>query len=186
MIVYWDMDGVLADLGAAISAHSGKRKEDLEKNLHSDHDAYMVYRTEVGIYRCFREITPLKKEAWRSLMVKTHGLGYTHEILTSYGVQEPLEMGDEAHRGKADFLREHYGDLFELGVISRFNGVSNGRQKAFYANGDQTLLIDDWEKNVEGFRKRGGLAVHYNVLRHDECYEEILSHLSEAPQGELW
>ena len=100
--------------------------------------------------------------------------GHTNEILTAYGVQEPIEMGDEVHRGKADFLREHYGDLFDSGVLSRFNGVSKGYQKRFYAE-PNTVLLDDWGKNITGFRAAGGLAVHYKHDEHDQCVAQLLA-----------
>lgn len=176
MIVYWDMDGVLADLEGAISSYTDTPRGALLANAEQSHEVYLARREDLGLYESFRCLEPLNLESIRDIMRRIHKRGHVNQILTAYGVQTPLEMGDEVHRGKADFLREHYGDLFEDGTIFRFNGVAKGHQKSFYATAE-SILIDDWGRNVEGFRKAGGFAVHYDSNNHDACMIELLDRL---------
>jgi len=172
MIVYFDMDGVLADLVGAMSEFTGIPAEVLHGNPQVSHQRYLERRAALGIYESFRSLKPLRASEWKTLMRALHAREIRVEILTAYGVQDPLEMGDEVHRGKADFLREHYGDLFAEGVIKRFNGVAKSGQKKFYAT-PESILIDDFARNCREFSAAGGVAVHYVEDSHDELLELV-------------
>jgi hypothetical protein len=166
LTIYFDLDGVLADMGKAISDFTGKAASTSAQ----EHAGYLARRKSMSLYDGFRLLEPNTR--MNEVMRKLHAAGHTLETLTSYGILDSMEMGSEVHRGKADFMRQHYGTEFLDGVLSRFNGVSKGSQKQYYA-GPQTLLIDDWGKNIEQFRAAGGLAVHYAWDRHDECVQEL-------------
>lgn len=178
MNVYFDMDGVLADLGGAV--HQFAQKEHgisaslakMRATPKSVHHFYLLRRKHMGLAESFRTLPPLHLDEMRALMVRLHKAGHTLEILTSYGVQDD-ELGDQAHLGKAEFMQKHYGDFFKSGVLTRFNGVSKGRQKQFYATPD-SLLIDDWSANINQWRARGAPAVHYHDDRHEEGVREVL------------
>ena len=170
LTIYFDLDGVLANMRRGISEFSGIPQEELQASPPREHDAYLSRRRALGMYDSFRHLAPNTR--MNGVMRKLKAAGHAVETLTSYGVLDPMEMGSEVHRGKADFMRQHYGSEVLDGVLTRFNGVSKGWQKQFYAT-PQSLLIDDWGKNIREFREAGGLAVHYEWTRHDECIQEL-------------
>jgi hypothetical protein len=187
--VYFDMDGVLADLPAAVLEYA-QTEHGLEGDLsevrssaQSVHHYYLLRREAIGMYASFATLPPNQLDPMRALMKRIHKAGIEVEILTSYGLQDPTEMGDEVHRGKADFLRDHYLDLFQDGTITRFNGVSKSFQKAFFAR-PGAVLLDDWARNINEWRATGAPAVHYHRDRHEECVHELLQLL--GLEAEPW
>lgn len=179
LTIYFDMDGVLADLSAAVHTYAQEAHgvegtlTEMRSSSESVHQYYLLRRKDLGLYESFCSLPPTRLEEMRALMRRLHAAGLIVEILTAYGIQDAIEMGDEVHRGKADFMRKHYGDLFEEGVIARFNGVSKGSQKHFYAT-PNSVLLDDWGKNIHQWRAAGAPAVHYHLDRHEECIHELL------------
>lgn len=188
--VYFDMDGVLADLDAAIYQYAVESHgvtaplSELREEAESVHTYYVLRRKELGMYESFASLAPNRLDEMRTVMRQLHAEGIVVEILTSYGLRDAIEMGSEVHRGKSDFMREHYGDLFEDGTITRFNGVSKGSQKQFYAT-RESILIDDWSRNINEWRATGAPAVHYHMGRHDEGIDELLQlvGLKDEPWG---
>lgn len=185
--VYFDMDGVLADLSTAVLEYAQK-EHGLRENLsevrsdaRSVHHYYLLRREAIGMYESFAMLPPNRPDEMRALMIQLRQAGIVVEILTSYGLQHPTEMGDEVHRGKADFLRDHYLDLFEDGTITRFNGVSKSFQKAFFARPD-AILLDDWVRNINEWRATGAPAVHYHMDRHGEGIRELLQLCELEPE----
>tara|TARA_R110000824_G_scaffold95253_8_gene229140 strand:- start:1020 stop:1562 length:543 start_codon:yes stop_codon:yes gene_type:complete len=172
MKVYFDMDGVLSDLEGDVARLSGFDDVRDMKSRGLMHENYLKQREDVGPYELFSEGTPIQPQRTRQLMMEIHAAGHTIEILTSLGVNSPLDLGDETHRGKADWLREHYSDLFEMGVVDRMNTTTKGWQKAFYANPD-SLLIDDWKRNTDAFQKAGGLVVVFDRFSYNESVAQV-------------
>lgn len=108
----------------------------------------------------------------RGLMLNLRAKGIDVQILTSFGVHDPLEMGSEACRAKTDFLRQWYGDLFKDGTISQSNGVANSRVKQNCATPD-SVLLDDYDRNIEQWRAAGGTGFLYREYEHDEVFKKV-------------
>jgi hypothetical protein len=144
----------------------------MREDAQSIYHFYLLRRKAMGVYESFNTLLPSRLEEMRALMKRLHGAGHAIEILTSYGAQDG-ELGDGAHQGKAEFMRRYYRDFFESGVIRRFNGVSKGRQKQFYAT-PNSILVDDWHLNINQWRATGAPAVHYHVDRHEDGVRELL------------
>lgn len=189
-IVYFDMDGVLADLAHAVHAYAQEHygistsKEEMVKTPKAIHHFYILRRKDVGMFDSFRSLPTNRLDEMRAAMTRLHKAGIAVEILTSYGVRDAIEMGSEVHRGKAAFMLKHFGDLFDSGVIRQFNGVSKSSQKAFYAS-PKSILIDDWSKNINAWRATGSPAVHYHMDRHYDGMRELyqLTGLEEEQWG---
>lgn len=186
MLVYIDMDGVLSDLDGAVSRRANIPPNRLLDFREERSQAILESIQALG-EKHWTGLKPLNKADWRERMVKWKSYGHELEILTSYGIRGPLQVQGAplpklalealAHKGKADWMWDHYGELFEFGVLSNFNGVGNCHLKARLA-GHNTLLIDDQWENVEEFRRRGGDAILYSAYKHDSIMAMIEEELT--------
>lgn len=158
------MDGVLSDLDGALRKFAPEIFPDLRSQVH-------LQRVQaLGAHRAFQSLDPLRLSEMRGLMNRLHKGGHNLEILSSLGVsgeiQDRVEYQVGATSGKLHWLKDHYGDFLENGVISRVNLVSNCEQKAYFADLG-SVLVDDQAGNVNGFASAGGFAHLYKTTYHE-------------------
>lgn len=159
MIIYFDLDGVLTDYDGQLAAENNLTREQVVLDRELRRSLENTRKTRMGLDH-YRTLKPHNLLGFKSLMRSLFSLGHTQEILTSYGDVQPLETGVIAHTGKQAWLKQHYADIFEEGVISRFNGVVSCSQKRFYGR-PGSFLIDDQEDNIRDFAANGGSVFHY-------------------------
>lgn len=178
--IYFDMDGVISDVDGTIAEALGVDVAEIEADRAFRTDCYkrwaelLNYNLEEGFAGLKVHHLEETKGTMRTLVSRGHRV----ELLTSLGVHrglfpmDVLTLGTQIHRGKTRWLGRNYSDLFNEGVIHRFNVVVNCDQKAALA-GPWAVLVDDQGENVEGFISRGGYGVHYSYRRRDECLQKL-------------
>lgn len=174
MTVYFDMDGVLSDLYGAISQAWGIPPEEITGHSEETSRRYFKWVLEPpGAEEIFATVPPLHLEEMRSLMVELSSRGYTLGILSSLGVSPEFSQGAPIRAGKERWLREHYGDFLENGILSEVHFVNSGGHKKDFA-GEGHILVDDTYYIVESFIAAGGKGVHYKSWKPAESMGEIL------------
>lgn len=109
--------------------------------------------------------------------------GFEVELLTSTGRQ----FLDDEYRNKIIKQKRVWLALrqidWKLNVVHTEHDKTDKEFKADYAN-PNSLLIDDSLKNVEIFRKHGGLAIHYdgNLVR---IIDELKAHVEAHYNNKL-
>ena len=172
--VYFDMDGVLVDLYGALAKAWGVPPQSLW-----DHDSDTQRRYELwieqsgGAEEAFAGLPPNQHAEMHQTMVLLHSEGHRVEILTSLGASAEFDKSLGIEAGKQRWLQTHYPDLLEKGVLSGFNGVRQGGDKANFAH-DRALLIDDSPYVLEPFRAAGGHVAHYRQQDHRRCMDAFL------------
>jgi hypothetical protein len=161
MLIYVDMDGVLSDLDGYLADYAEVPLHRIKFDREFRAGVVRKSFNSKGLLH-WHSLKPLDRDFWHSKMREWHEAGHRIEILTSYGSWDPLHVSPMAHMGKTTWMRTHYGDLFEAGVISGFNGVEQCGQKGFFAERG-ALLVDDQEENCEDFICEGGEAVLYRT-----------------------
>jgi len=144
--IYCDMDGVLCDFKTAAIKTTGMSIDKWMENNNSNDKWKPIID---------------KKNFWHTLPWQPGGQqlwsyinNYEPHILSAY-----VEHASDPNciPGKRFWAQSHLGL-----PTSRINLVKR-RDKQNFAklNGESTLLIDDYIKNITQFRARGGIAIHH-------------------------
>lgn len=174
MKIYFDMDGVLSDLYGAISQAWGVPPEEITGHSESTSRRYFSWVVEPpGAEEIFASLPPLHLEEMRKLMVELSSRGYALGILSSLGVTPEFQHGPTIRAGKERWLRAHFGDFLESGLLSEIHFVDSGSHKKNFA-GKGHILVDDTKHLVDSFIEAGGMAVHYKSWKPAESMGEIL------------
>lgn len=142
-ILYCDMDGVLVDFMSeveklGIAMHGGHFGPDGEK--------------KIAETKGFWKNLPKMKDADK---LWNYVKPYSPHILTAYARWDE----DASKKGKKIWIDKHFPV-----EQSRFHVVARKDKKLFAINtitGNKNVLIDDYIKNIEEFRKAGGIAIHH-------------------------
>jgi hypothetical protein len=177
--LYLDMDGVLVDFVGRVDQLRGWEPGTYAQLPNREkHPNYVKAWKTVGKRKFFSEAKPFHLTDWKVLMETAHENGWNVEILTSLGSYDG-DLGEAAHVGKAEFLRQHYGDLIDLKVLRRFNCVATSRQKQFYAT-RESYLVDDYDRNTREFHDAGGRSFLYAEPNHKKLYPWLLKIAQEG------
>lgn len=136
---YVDLDGVLADFDTAYAKAVGTE----DRTLWPTEDAF--WDPILATPHFWRDI-PLKADAldlWRFIADHHYVC-----ILSSPGNNDT----ERACREKRAWVREHFGDV---NIV-----LKNAKEKHHYAC-PNSLLIDDWHKNIKRWLNAGGKAIHH-------------------------
>ena len=172
---YVDMDGVLADFDGEIkNSEIGKKVEELTSEVRS----WMVKNYPNRKWRVIHDISDLKErhEDFSKLydqiseMIKNEARksGFFRNLKVIPGAFDIISSATEVsgklptiltacigspycESEKIAWLKEHFPGMYE--------GVIFEQEKEKYAN-ENSVLIDDREKNVEDFSKAGGIVIH--------------------------
>jgi hypothetical protein len=143
IILYLDMDGVLADFNKTYSAYNPS-KEDRTR-----------FRDSVMTYRIFEDLDKMPDtDILLAAVAKIPNLRI--EILTSMGTFN-VEQGKEAKRQKLLWLETH-------NITYKANFVRTKTEKSQYAT-EKSILIDDSVGCIDPFNKKGGLGILHTSAR---------------------
>lgn len=146
MIIYFDMDGVLADwVGGFERKFPTMSYSQFCELPQKEREPYrLAIDNDPNFYA---ELEPIEQ------VIRVFGMlcasGYDVQILTSVGDDNPHEIADQ----KLEWIDEHLG-AFQV------NFVNTSSQKAKYANRN-TILIDDRAKSIDPFIEAGGHGILY-------------------------
>ena len=155
MIVFLDLDGVLADFVGGV--HEAF-------NLSY---SYAEYPYSKGLWDWFAEAgltwdrvdSACNAEFWANLKwiiggrdIYNTAKKYSRQSGNSLNLLTTPMKNINSTVGKLTWIQQH------LGENRRKQALITGAKKEIFA-GPDTLLIDDWDRNVEEFRKAGGQAI---------------------------
>ncbi|QHJ79079.1 MAG: hypothetical protein [Caudoviricetes sp.] len=151
MIIYFDMDGTIADYEKRFIEIWGKELFEKFKTMSKEEKA--PYQEKMAEQDFYKELDPMP------MLDRMHTLfrnGVDVAILTSIGKVKPMLVSTQ----KLEWLKEHCSkDLFNhLVMNARYQTVFTSKAKANYA-GPNTCLVDDREKAWRPFLEAGGSVV---------------------------
>ena len=146
--IYCDMDGVLADFVKFTTEHLG----------HPFKDKYWTELPE----NMFAILPPMQDahQLWRFIGK------YNPFILTAVTRQNESRgpIADNAPDDKKKWMKKHFrvseDKVYAVKRINKSNFAKDGRDKR------PNLLIDDHVKNIEAFKKAGGLGIVHTSARN--------------------
>jgi len=149
--VYLDMDGVIADFDEGVRQLTGRGpKEQSQRDM---------WKAILGTHesKFWEQLPPIKN--YKSL-VRFLEQNFEHVLILS----SPGKGGQATIEGKQDWLTNN-------GVP--FHAIFR-REKEVYAE-PNSLLIDDWSKNIEKWKQAGGQTLHYqNFKEAKKQLEDLL------------
>ncbi len=154
MTIYFDLDGVLADFEGYI------RKNDIFYVPHETRDKAADERMwdEIKkVDRFYFQLEPMKGslELFRRLSEK-----YRCEILSA--IPKPHWGIVGAEEDKREWVAKYLGEDVKVNIVYR-------EQKKDFAKGTQSVLVDDYEKNIRAWEEFGGTGI---LFRSAEDFDE--------------
>lgn len=153
------MDGVLADWNGGFERKFPGLTYD-EFNVMPT-DERESYRIQVDADPTFyRNLEPIQSgiNILNSVNSFKESGEYRVEILTAVGEDYPESLIQQ----KRDWVAQHLG--YEIDM----NFVTHSEEKANYAVGDTSILIDDREKSINPFVDAGGIGILWDGLKSSE------------------
>jgi 5'(3')-deoxyribonucleotidase len=155
-VVYVDMDGTITDFFGSIAKHHGvshwrkaRKKQKIDKIARNP-----------GF---FKNLAPLKNAG--KLIKNVIKLAGKYSILSS-----PLMSNvEQSSQEKTEWLRNHLNKLPPESVL-----FDHQKEKyALQSDGTPNILIDDWDTNINLWRKRGGIGILYDPDNIDTVIKEL-------------
>ena len=140
-IIYFDMDGVLADFVERIESVTGESIDFLMK----DQTTFKKLKSKLVADNFFASLKPMEGIKLLKELVRD---GERVEILSSVGQFESEKVAKQ----KKAWLKQH------LGFSPKFNYTTSSKDKAKYAKSN-TILIDDRTKSTVPFKAAGGIVI---------------------------
>lgn len=147
--IYFDLDGVLADFERGIKEICGlKVRNQNEKDYsQAEEDKMWLSVKEAKHFYDRLELMAKAKEMFDAIYQK---YGERCEILTA--VPKPHRGIDGAGEDKRNWVRRLLSEDVKVNIVLR-------AEKAGFCKGKNSILIDDYKKNVSEWQKMGGTAI---------------------------
>jgi|GEM_PF-460159 len=163
--IYFDMDGVLADFNKGLIELCNITPVDQSQATPDDDNAtFNAIRHADHFYRKL-DMVEGAKDLFDTLYEK---FGDKCEILT--GVPNPKRNIPEASEDKRAWAKEKLSDKVVVHTVRR-------AQKKHYCKGPEYILIDDYQKNIDEWKKNGGTGILFRNV--GQVLEEIEDYLDE-------
>jgi hypothetical protein len=173
MQVYFDMDGVLADLDGALAAEASISVNEVRNDRSLRRQLIDDRRTRLGTEH-YTTLEPMKADEFRSLFRELAGNDIGVHILTAADVLKASDV-TTVYMGKHLWLRKYYGDLLDDRTISGIHIVTNGEEKARQQGRPGSILVDDEVMNTIYWRGTGGDVIDYQDENHEACVRALRS-----------
>lgn len=167
--IHLDIDGVIADFDGYIKKVTGKTCDELNAGCsmqaHTNDDrtdpVFKVMKEHINNNELFYELDPIDIDRWKEVVRVVRERGFKVELLSAAPSQGLLEKSRDQ---KLRWVKKHGIEVD--GVII----LPSASLKKNYAR-STTLLIDDYEKNIKGYARAGGLSIHHKT------FEQTISRL---------
>ncbi len=143
ILVYVDMDGVLADFDAAMIDRFGVSADDITKE--EKWEKIKNYDNDVEPWFLSLQLMPDARELWAFLTSNFERV----EILTAAGTTL-----NDAPKQKRAWIKDNFGPDVRVNVVKK------AKDKEVFAE-ENTILIDDRAKAVNPFIAAGGKGIIY-------------------------
>ena len=162
-MIYFDMDGVLADFDRGVVELCGMRQLPQDESRTDEEDALMWEKIrEVGHFYDKLEPMPGAVEMFR----KVYDLfGAKCEILT--GIPKPERGIVTSAEDKVAWTRRILSDKVKVNTVAR-------KDKKLFCTGPDSILVDDLEKNITEWKAAGGTGILFRNA--EQAMEEILKY----------
>ena len=162
-MIYFDMDGVLADFDRGVVELCGMRQLPQDESRTDEEDALMWEKIrEVGHFYDKLEPMPGAVEMFR----KVYDLfGAKCEILT--GIPKPERGIVTSAEDKVAWTRRILSDNVKVNTVAR-------KDKKLFCTGPDSILVDDLEKNITEWKAAGGTGILFRNA--EQAMEEILKY----------
>lgn len=155
-MIFFDLDGVLADFNKAASKRLVAAGYPPTTNPYwTESNDDLFWEIIKPNFSFWVNIEPISGgiQLWNTINLK----GLTPSILSAYSSKQTAECVS----AKRCWLQFH----LNLSDPSRINLVKRSQKKDFAkTNGTSNVLIDDFEKNCQEFRNAGGIAVRFENI----------------------
>lgn len=152
-LVYFDMDGVMADIEKSYDAITDKRKP----------DGTMLFSLVPDCHAFFRDLPPI----YDMLRLWQYVPRERRRILSAV----PRSNVEQSSSGKLAFLNIHV----EIPAEHVHLVVGKSNKKTFARPGD--ILIDDWPPNINDWRESGGTGILFTSV--DQALAELIVAMEE-------
>ena len=161
--IYFDMDGVLADFDRGIYEICGMVPMPQTANNDAEREDAMWRRVkEAGHFYDMLEVMPGAKEMF-DIIYEKHG--DKCEILT--GIPNPRREILSAGEDKINWMRRLLSKDIKMNIVYR-------REKVGFCKGKGSILIDDFDKNINEWNAAGGTGIlHTGPAETLECLKKM-------------
>ena len=150
--IYLDMDGVLCDFKKGVFDVDGKTDvNDLFKQDKEKPGLLWKHIDKVGSFKFFSSLKWLDegKKLWKYLKDKNDV-----EILSSLGDENKEKK--ETHAGKQRWLK-----FKNITIPQNFSQRASAKKK--WVKGKQSILIDDYDRNIKEWEEAGGTGILFTT-----------------------
>lgn len=145
-IIYFDMDGVLADFEAGFLKLTGQDLSLLPDDVFADKET----KDKVFAHPTFFLDLPVMPGA-KDMVAYAMGFNADVQALTATGHSNEEAIKVQKHA----WLQKHFPEITEI------HTVPDSAMKARYAWPDIILIDDRLEKSIIPFREKGGIGIHH-------------------------
>ena len=170
-IIYFDMDGVLADFEAGFLKVSGQDLSLLPDDVFADRET----KDKVFANPTFFIDLPVLPGA-KDMVAYAMGYDADVQVLTATGYSN--EVAVEAQ--KIQWINKYFPEIKEIHTVPKSD------MKAKYAWPDVILIDDRLEKSIMPFRAKGGIGIHHTSpadtkRQLDKVWKELKAEVTPKP-----
>ena len=146
--IYFDMDGVLADFERGVKEMCGMEVPPQEPKYDSEND--MMWEKIRQVEHFYDRLKPMPGALE---MFNTLNSRYDCEILTA--VPKPKRGIVTADDDKKRWVKRILSDEIKVNIVVK-------EEKKNFAEGPESILIDDYEGNISDWKKFGGTGICFS------------------------
>ena len=170
-IIYFDMDGVLADFEAGFLKVAGVDLSLLGPDVFADRET----KDKVFAHPTFFLDLPVLPGA-KEMVAYAMGYDADVQVLTATGYSN--EVAVEAQ--KIQWINKHFPEITEIHTVPKSD------MKAKFAWPDVILIDDRLEKSIVPFRAKGGIGIHHTSpadtkRQLDKVWKELKAEVTPKP-----
>ena len=170
-IIYFDMDGVLADFEAGFLKVAGVDLSLLGPDVFADRET----KDKVFAHPTFFLDLPVLPGA-KEMVAYAMGYDADVQVLTATGYSN--EVAVEAQ--KIQWINKHFPEITEIHTVPKSD------MKAKFAWPDVILIDDRLEKSIVPFRAKGGIGIHHTSpadtkRQLDKVWKELKAEATPKP-----